>query len=81
MAKIIKLNVYEKTVYAVQVEDNLYIDELGVKHLSPSPENCKNTRNVPPALRTALEHLAKTTQQEKRWKASVLNYLKESASS
>ena len=36
MAKIIKLNVYEKTVYAVQVEDNLYIDELGVKHLSPS---------------------------------------------
>ena len=38
MAKIIKLNVYEKTVYAVQVEDNLYIDELGVKHLSPSPE-------------------------------------------
>ena len=36
MAKIIKLNVYEKNVYAVQVEDNLYIDELGVKHLSPS---------------------------------------------
>lgn len=66
MAKIIKLKAYDKMVYAVQVEDNLYIDELGVKHLSPSPENCKNTRNVPPALRTALEHLAKTIQQEKR---------------
>ena len=30
MAKIIKLNVYEKTVYAVQAEDNLYIDEYGI---------------------------------------------------
>ena len=57
MAKIIKLKAYDKMVYAVQVEDNLYIDELGVKHLSPSPENCKNTRNVPPALRTALKDL------------------------
>ena len=66
MAKIIKLNVYEKNVYAVQVEDNLYIDELGVKHLSPSPENCKNTRNVPPALRTALEHLAKNHTARKK---------------
>ena len=81
MAKIIKLNVYEKTVYAVQVEDNLYIDELGVKHLSPSPENCKNTRNVPPALRTAFEHLAKNHTARKMWKASALNYLKKSASS
>lgn len=32
MAKIIKLKAYDKMVYAVQVEDNLYIDELGVKH-------------------------------------------------
>lgn len=66
MAKIVKLNVYEKTVYAVQVEDNLYIDEIGVKHLSPSPENCKNTRNVPPALRTAFEHLAKNHAARKK---------------
>ena len=66
MAKIVKLNVYEKTVYAVQVEDNLYIDEIGVKHLSPSPENCKNTRNVPPALRRHLNTLQKTMQQERK---------------
>ena len=77
MAKIIKLNVYEKTVYAVQVEDNLYIDELGVKHLSPSPENCKNTRNVPPALRTALEHLAKNHTARKKVEGKRAKLLKE----
>ena len=77
MAKIIKLNVYEKTVYAVQVEDNLYIDELGVKHLSPSPENCKNTRNVPPALRTALEHLAKNHTARKKVEVKRAKFLKE----
>ena len=77
MAKIIKLNVYEKTVYAVQVEDNLYIDELGVKHLSPSPENCKNTRNVPPALRTALEHLAKNHTARKKVEDKRTKFLKE----
>ena len=77
MAKIIKLNVYEKTVYAVQVEENLYIDELGVKHLSPSPENCKNTRNVPPALRTALEHLAKNHTARKKVEDKRTKFLKE----
>lgn len=77
MAKIIKLNVYEKTVYAVQVEDNLYIDELGVKHLSPSPENCKNTRNVPPALRTAFEHLAKNHAARKKVEDKRAKFLKE----
>ena len=77
MAKIIKLNVYEKNVYAVQVEDNLYIDELGVKHLSPSPENCKNTRNVPPALRTALEHLAKNHTARKKVEDKRTKFLKE----
>ena len=66
MAKIIKLKAYDKMVYAVQAGDNLYIDELGVKHLSPSSENCKNTRNVPPALRTALERLAKNHTARKR---------------
>lgn len=44
MAKIVKLNVYEKTVYAVQVEDNLYIDEIGVKHLSASGELQKHQK-------------------------------------
>ena len=52
MAKIIKLNVYEKTVYAVQVEDNLYIDELGVKHLSPSQKHQKCTSGSPDGVRT-----------------------------
>ena len=77
MAKIVKLNVYEKTVYAVQVEDNLYIDEIGVKHLSPSPENCKNTRNVPPALRTAFEHLAKNHAARKKVEDKRAKFLKE----
>lgn len=77
MAKIIKLNVYEKTVYAVQVEDNLYIDELGVKHLSPFQENCKNTRNVPPALRTAFEHLAKNHTARKKVEGKRAKFLKE----
>lgn len=77
MAKIIKLKAYDKMVYAVQVEDNLYIDELGVKHLSPSPENCKNTRNVPPALRTALEHLAKNHTARKKVEDKRTKFLKE----
>ena len=77
MAKIVKLNVYEKTVYAVQVEDNLYIDEIGVKHLSPSPENCKNTRNVPPALRIAFEHLAKNHAARKKVEDKRAKFLKE----
>ena len=65
MAKIIKLNVYEKTVYAVQVEDNLYIDEIGVKHLSPSPENCKNEMYLRLSGRH-LNTLQKTMQQERK---------------
>lgn len=77
MAKIIKLKAYDKMVYAVQVEDNLYIDELGVKHLSPSPENCKNTRNVPPALRTAFEHLAKNHAARKKVEDKRAKFLKE----
>lgn len=77
MAKIIKLKAYDKMVYAVQVEDNLYIDELGVKHLSPSPENCKNTRNVPTALRTALEHLAKNHTARKKVEDKRTKFLKE----
>ena len=77
MAKIIKLKTYDKMVYAVQVEDNLYVDELGVKHLSPSPDDCKNTRNVPPALRTALEHLAKNHTARKKVEDKRAKFLKE----
>ena len=77
MAKIIKIKVFDKVVYAVQVEDNLYIDELGVKHLSPAPENCKNTRNVPTALRTAFEHLAKNHAARKKVEDKRAKFLKE----
>ena len=77
MAKIIKLKAYDKMVYAVQVENNLYIDELGVKHLSPSPDDCKNTRNVPPALRTAFEHLAKNHTARKKVEDKRAKFLKE----
>ena len=77
MAKIIKLKAHDKMVYAVQVEDNLYIDEIGVKHLSPAPENCKNTRNVPPALRTAFEHLAKNHAAKKKVKDKRIKFLNE----
>lgn len=77
MAKIIKLKTYCEMTYAVQVEDDLYIDELGVKHLSPSPENCKNTRNVPPALRAAFEHLAKNYVARKKTENKRDKFLKE----
>lgn len=79
MAKIIKikLKAYCEMTYAVQVEDDLYIDELGVKHLSPSPENCKNTRNVPPALRAAFEHLAKNHAARKKVEDKRDKFLKE----
>lgn len=77
MAKIIKLKVFDKVIYAVQVEDNLYIDEIGVKHLSPAPENCENTRNVPPALRAAFEHLAKNHAARKKVENKRAKFIKE----
>lgn len=66
MAKIIKLNVYEKTVYAVQVEDNLYIDELGVKHLTRLRRTAKTPEMYLQLSGRHWNTLQKTTQQEKR---------------
>ena len=66
MAKIIKLKAYDKMVYAVQVEDNLYIDELGVKHY---PRLRKTAKTPEMYLRLSVRRLStlqKTTQQERR---------------
>lgn len=52
------------------------VDEYA-ESLSPSPENCKNTRNVPPALRIALEHLAKNHTARKKVEDKRTKFLKE----
>lgn len=66
MAKIVKITVYGQTLYAMQMPENVYIDENGVKYFHLTKENCKNTRNVPPKIRVAFEHLEKIYARQKK---------------